>query len=273
MNEGYSQVKGNTKDESWEPRFYGGDIQIDVQMENVENAIESETSLQTKMVLSGIAHDWTYDFISNTPAINAKGMYGLQYLCQNFQNSKMQIFVDSNANNTGTALDVTNSAANINKFVNAVHKAMKYVGSDKPGKVYIYLNEWLYLGISAALRQSGLLQTTTDAFGREFNSFNGAPLIDVGLKSDQVTEVIGTTEGTGAASTSLYVVRWDNSDGAIGVQKGVMKVYDPLKGAEMESLPAHLLRVDWGTMIVPRSDYCIARVGGIMNPSSWTVPA
>lgn len=273
INEGYSQVKGTTKDETWEPRFYGDDIMIDVQIENVANAIESETSLQTKMVLSGIAHDWTYDFIANTPLINPKGMYGLQYLNTNYQASKMQVFLDSSADNTGTALDVTSSTANVNKLVNGLHKAMKYVGKDRPGKLYAYLNESMYLGVSAALRASGLLDVTQDDFGRQFSTFAGMPLIDVGLKSDQSTEVIGVTEGTGGASTSIYIVRWDSSDGAIGVQKGQMKVYDPLKGAEMESQPAHLLRVDWGCFIVPRSDYCIARVGGIKNPASWSVPA
>lgn len=149
---------------------------------------------------------------------------------------------------------------------------MKYVGKDKPGKLVGYCNESLMLGISATLRTSGMLDMTKDAFGREFPSFNGMMFVDLGLKSDQSTECIGVTEGTGAASTSLYIVRWDSSDGAIGIQKGNMKVYDPLKGAEMESQPAHLLRIDWGCMIVPRSDYCIARVGGIGNPANWTEP-
>lgn len=241
-------------------------------MENVSNAIESETSLQTKMSLAGLAHDWSYDFVSNTPTINPKGMLGLQYLVANFQNSRQTIYVDSGANNTGTALDVTASSANVNKLINKLHRAIKFVGKDKPGKIYGYCNEEMYLGISAALRSSGLLDTTQDSFGRQFTTFAGVPLIDMGYKSDQTTEVIGLTEGTGAHSTSIYFVRWDSSDGAIGIQKGQMKVYDPLKGAEMELLPAHLLRIDWGCMIVPRSDYCIARIGGIADPTTWTQP-
>src|SRR5512146_3246532 len=72
LNEGYTQVKGTTQDETWEPRFYGGDIMIDTQMESVSNAIESETSLQTQMFIAGMANDWTYDFIDNDPSINPK---------------------------------------------------------------------------------------------------------------------------------------------------------------------------------------------------------
>ncbi len=266
-------MKGTTKDASYEPKFYGCDIQIDTQLQDVENAIESETSLQSKMALSGLARDWTFDFVANTPLVNPKGMSGLQWLVANNQNSKMQMFIDAGADNTGTALDVTASAANRTKLINTLHRAIKYVGKDRPGKIYMYMNENMYLGVSAALRSSGLLDTTQDSFGRQFNAFAGVTMIDVGTKSDQSTEVIGVTEGTGGASTSVYIVRWDASDGAIGIQKGTMKVYDPLKGAEMESMPAHLLRVDWGCVILPRSDYCIARVGGIKNPTAWTEPA
>lgn len=273
LNDGYSQVKGDTKDETWETKFYGDDVQVDVQIENVENAIESETSLQTKMVLAGIARDWTADFCTNTPVIKPKGMYGLQYLVSNYQASRMQMFLDSNAANTGTALDVTASSATTRKLINKLHRAIKFVGRDKPGKIIAYCNEELYLGLSVALRASGLLDTTQDSFGRQFTTFAGITLVDVGLKSDQSTECLTLTEGTGGASTSIYFVRWDATDGAIGIQKGNMKVYDPLKGAEMESKPSHLLRVDWGCMVIPRSDYCIARVGGIANPTTWTEPA
>lgn len=43
LNEGYANyVKGTTEDESWEPAFVGGDIKIDKQLEDLDNAIESE---------------------------------------------------------------------------------------------------------------------------------------------------------------------------------------------------------------------------------------
>ena len=273
LNEGYNAVKGDTKDETWEPYFYGGDIQIDKRMKNVSNAIESEISLQTKMFIAGLTRDWTYDFIANTPLVDSKGMYGLIWLAQYYQNSRQQIFVDSNADNTGTALDVTASAANRRKFLNALNKAIKFCGLDKKsGKGCIYCNEDLYLGITATLQGSGLLDTTKDQFDRQFNTYGGLPIYDVGVKSDLSTEIIGVTEGTGAASTSLYVVRWDKTDGCIGVQSGPMDVYDPLGGREMEAKPSNLLRCDWATMIVPRSDYCIARLGGVKDPGGWTEP-
>ncbi len=273
LNEGYNTVKGTTKDETWEPRFYGGDIQIDKRLAKADNVIESEASLQTKMFIAGLTRDWTYDFIANTPLVDAKGMYGLTYLVSNFQNSRQTIWLDSNALNTGTALDVTASAANRRKFLNALNKAIKYCGLDSGrGKGAIYCNLAMGMGITAVLQGSGLLDTTKDQFDRQFTTYAGIPIYDTGYKSDLSTEVVGVTEGTGAHSTSIYVARWDKTDGLIGVQSEVMKVYDPLGGREMESLPANLLRCDWATMIVPRSSFCVARVGGIADPSTWTEP-
>jgi hypothetical protein len=273
LSEGYSTVKGLTQDDTWEPRLYGGDIQIDKKLAKVSNAIESETSLQTKMFIAGMTRDWTYDFIANTPLVNAKGMWGLIYLAANYQNSRQQIFVDSSADNAGTGLDVTASAATRRKFLNNLDKAIKYAGLDSGrGKGAIYMNEALSLGLRATLTGSGLLDTTKDQFDRQFTTYAGVQIYDTGYKSDLSTEIIGVVEGTGAHSTSLYVVRWDRTDGCIGVQMGPMEVYDPLDGREMESLPAYLLRMDWGTMIIPRSDFCITRLGGILNPASWTEP-
>jgi hypothetical protein len=71
LNEGYQTVKGDTQDETWEPKFYGGDIQIDRQFSNLENAIEDQKSLQTKLFIAGMAATWTYDLIANTPLIRS----------------------------------------------------------------------------------------------------------------------------------------------------------------------------------------------------------
>ncbi len=270
LNEGYSQVKGNTKDEAWELSIYGGDIAVDRLIKNVDNAIESEVSLQTKMFIAGMAADWTYDFIAGDPTVDTKAMRGLKYLVANHQASRMTIGVNS----TTTSLDVTASSTNENKFINAVERALKYIGAERGGNVKMYVNESLFLGISAALRAAGLLDTTKDQFDRQFTTFMGVDLVDVGLKSNQSTEIIGVAETDDGETdaTSLYVVRWDENDGAIGVQNGTLNVYDPLGGREMETQPAYLLRCDWATAVIPRSDYCIARVYGIKNPATWTVP-
>lgn len=269
INEGFTIVKGVTKDETWEPAFYGFDIKIDVQLEDLDNAIESETSLQTRMAIAGLASDWTNDFINGDRITNSRSMIGLKKVVTSYQASKMAI-------NVGPSLDVTATTSNTEKFINALHKASKFVrGTGGKGKTYIFCNENTELGISAALRHSGLLDTTKDAFDRLFTTFAGFAIIDVGLQSDQATEIIPLTEtdGGGTAETSIYVVRFDENDGLIGLQKGKgLKVYDPLGGTEMEGQPAHLLRCDWGTALVPRSDFCVARVYGIKNPANWTVP-
>lgn len=283
LNEGYAnKVKGTTEDESWEPAFMGGDIQMDRQAENLENAFEDERTLQTSMAIAGFGADWIGEMFNGDRAVNSKTFVGLKNIVTNWQNARQTINVGPSSG--ADSLDVTNSATNEQILINACHSALEYVGSaktpnlpldSKGGKIIFYCNQKMKLGIGAAFRASGLLDITKDQFDRTFTTFMGYPLIDVGLYSDQLTEVIPNTEATsdgGTDATSIYVVRWDAGDGLVGVQKQSMNVYDPLGGREMESMPAHLLRVDWATMLIPRSDFCVARIKNIRNPAAWTIP-
>lgn len=283
LNEGYAnKVKGTVEDESWEPAIQGGDIQIDRQFENLANVFESEESLQTDMATTGFAMDWTGEMFNGDRAVNPKTFVGLKNIVANWQNARQTINVGPSSG--ADSLDVTSSATNEQILINALHSALEYVGSSrtpnvpmdaKGGKIIIYANQKMKLGLGVALRAAGLLDTTKDQFDRVFTTFAGYPIIDVGTYSDQSTEIITNTEATsdgGTDATSIYVVRWDAKDGLIGVQKQAMNVYDPLGGREMESMPAHLLRVDWATMLIPRSDFCVARIKNIRAPGSWTIP-
>lgn len=281
LNEGYAlKTKGTTEDESWEPAIQGGDIQIDKQLQGLENVFEDEATLQTSMHVAGYAADWTSEMFNGDRAVNAKTFVGLKRIVAAWQNSRQTIDVGPSTD----SLDVTLSATNEQILNNAMQSALEYVGSSKTpnvpmdakgGKIIIYCNQRMKLGLGVAFRAAGLLDTTKDQFDRTFQTYMGYPIVDVGLASDQTTEIITNTEEPGdggADATSIYVVRWDPQDGLIGVQKQAMNVYDPLGGREMESMPGHLLRVDWATMLIPRSDFCVARISNIRNPAAWTIP-
>lgn len=283
LNEGYAnKVKGTTEDNSWEPGIVGGDIQIDKQFEGLENVFEDERTLQTNMATAGFGMDWLGEFVNGDRSVNQRSFLGLKKIVTTYQNSRQSLNVGPSSG--ADSLDVTASSTNEQLLINALHSALEYVGSSKTpnvpldskaGKIILYCNQRMKLGIGTAFRASGLLDITKDQFDRTFTTFMGYPLIDVGMYSDQSTEVIPNNEATsdgGTDATSIYVVRWDPADGLIGVQKNAMNVYDPLDGREMESLPARLLRVDWPTMLIPRSDFCVARIKNIRDPGLWTIP-
>jgi hypothetical protein len=124
--------------------------------------------------------------------------------------------------------------------------------------------------IKSVLRRAGALTTTKDAYEREFTTFDGAMLVDVGLSSfltpvvtEASLEIITNTEtaaDTHADSTSIYACHMEVGRGIHGIQLNNLEVYDPLNGAEAESGPYTLLRVDWGVGLANWSNYSIARL-------------
>lgn len=177
--------------------------------------------------------------------------------------SRMTINIDDNNDGTGDRLNVLADAASEHKFLDAIHKAQKYV----KGATHVFCNETTYLGLGQVARRLNLYQQITDALGRTWETIGGLPFYDVGLKTDLSTEIITNTEDPGDGgtdSTSLYVVRIGGNGGLNGIQlNGTSPMaYDPLTGGEKESGPQKLRRIDWGVGLENLSQFCMARVKG-----------
>ena len=246
---------------------FGLDMYIEKQYEDVQEMIEPPSLTQAKMSLKAVAMEFNYYAVQGTPA--AGGFSGINHRVMDAATpARMRIDLAT----AGDCLKVLASAANENTFLDAIHQGIKAVGGKADA---ILMNEETYLAVSSVLRRLGLLDTTKDQFDRVINAFMGAKLVDVGLRADQATEIITTTEDPGDGgddSTSLYVVRTGEPDGdettlggegLHGIQKNMLEVYDPLDGGEMEARPAYIRRIDWPVTVSPLGDlYCICRVSG-----------
>lgn len=262
LNAGYTPVYG-TKEEIEETLFiYGGEVKIDRIYTKIAALFKSELEVQTEMLAESVARAFNYDFINGDHAVDADGLEGLKKRIGNMP-ARYKIDLESG----GTTLSVLASAANTASFLDAMHKAVKYIGGKADA---IFCNESGYLGIGAALRRSGLLQTTTDAYGRTWDTLDMGSskprLIDVGIKADLSTEIITNTEATATDGTSLYVVRMGDEDGLNGLNLNGTSwdVYDPLGGGESESTPAYLRRIDWAVGLKNFSNnFSVCRVTGV----------
>lgn len=259
---GYSEATGQKENVDETVFVYGGDIQIDRVITRVRNQFQSELDIQTQMLAESVARSFNYDFVRGDHAADPDGLEGLQKRVSNMP-ARVSIFLDSNANNTGTTLDTLASSANEHKFLDALHKARKYLG----GRVDAwFMNETAYIGIGQAMRRLNLLEYTRDAYERTWETFLGGKMVDVGLKQDLATEIIPLTEGTDTLATSIYAARMGDEEGLNVIQlRGTSpEPYDPLGGTEKESTPAYLRRVDWAVGLKNMSNYfSIVRIGGM----------
>lgn len=256
LNEGYTASKGTTEQVTESIYILGGDIEIDRQLKKVTNLLEPVEATQRKMKMAALAYEFNNTFINGSLAVNPKQFDGIKVRLAGL-GSRQTILATAAA---ASVLAVLKDSTNANRFIDEMHRL---VGLVEGGATHLFMNKKTKWGFEACLRRSGQLKTVTDAFEREFNTFMGAMIVDVGIKADQSTEIITNTEvaaDAGTDSTSIYAVNMEVGRGCHGIKLGDMDIYDPLGGGEKESGPQTLLRVDWGVGLANWSDYSIARL-------------
>jgi len=256
LNEGYTATKGTTEQVTETIYLIGGDIEIDRKLKQVKNLLEPVESTQRKMKMAAMAYEYNSTFINGSHLVDPKQFEGIVIRLANL--GARQSIIASAA--LGTVLPVLQNAVNRSRFIDEL---FRLIGLVEGGATHLFCNKKTLWGIRGVLRQSGGLKTTTDAFGRKFSEFEGALLVDVGLKADMTAEIITNTETAedgGSDSTSIYAVNMEIGRGCHGIKLGNLDIYDPLVGGEKESGPQTLLRVDWGVGLANWSDFSIARL-------------
>lgn len=256
---GYTESTGNTEQVEETLVALGGDVKIDNFLTGNANVVQDPLTTQMNMKAKAVAFAFNNAFINGDQGVDPDTFEGLKKRVSNMP-TRMTIWLDSNANGTGTTLDVLASTTNEHKFLDAIHRARKFVD----GATHILCNETSWIGLGQTARRLNLFQLIEDALGRTWEAIGPTPFIDVGLKADKTTEIIPTNEAPNADSTSIYVVRMDMDDGLHGITLAghELDVYDPLTGGEMESGPQKLRRIDWGVGLFNLSQFVICRIAG-----------
>lgn len=267
----YTEATDADVEAVWESVYgFGGEIKFDKVFGLIKNTIVDPKVFQTQMKLKAMALQWNDYFINGDHATDADGFVGLKVRVAGMPSRQSIAIGDSDS------LDVTASVANARKLIDTFDQAMHYCNGGNCNA--IFLNEGLYLGFARALRYvqasgGNLLSTTKDSFDREIVTYKGVPMIDMGLKKDQSTQIITDTEtALDAASdaTSAYFASFNIEQGVVGIQLNKLEAYDPNGGKELATAPATMLRVDWWNGLAGFGSYGVVRVSNIKAASSWT---
>ncbi len=263
LNEGYTESTGSLEQVPENLKILGGDIDIEKVFMMVTNVIESPAVTQTKMKLQAMAFEWNDTLINGNEETDADEWNGLKYRVSKLA-SRQTIKTDASSDGTGASMKVMSSATTQHDWIDYLFSASRRVG----GVQAWLMNENTLEKFSSILRRQSLFATTQDSFDREITTFLGAPLIDMGLKSDKSTEIItnAETECNDNAGTSVYAVRYGLDEGLVGIQLNAMDAY--VVAEELESKPAKRIRVDWVNGIAHLGDYCICRVQGFKMAAS-----
>jgi hypothetical protein len=272
INAGYTPSEGQDE-QVWESLYgLGGEIKFDRVFSKITNTIVDPKQNEIKKKLKSLAITFNNYFINGDHGTDADGFEGLKKRISLMPTRQSVYFAGSSA----AALDPTSSVANGRAFFNAWEQ-MTYRCNAGAVSGY-FANEGIYWGIGNVARYinasgGAFLDVTKDSFDRAITTYKGAPIIDMGLLTDQSTEIITETEtagDAGADATSIYAVSFNMEQGVTGIQLSDPEVYDPLNGGEQESTPTTLMRIDWWLGLAGFGSYGAVRGQNVEGAANWT---
>jgi hypothetical protein len=276
INEGYNTSHGDVDTVTESVYVFGGDIELDVIFDKPQlksNYITDPRQLQIDMKTMAMSYKFNDYFINGDHLVDEDGFEGLKVRI-NEMPSRQKI----RASSTTDILDPTASAANARRFLDKWEEAYYTAGGGAQTPNVILCNEGLKWGFGRVLRYLGtaasvVTDITKDLFDREYPTYKGARIIDMGLKQDQLTEVIPnneTAEDAGTDATSVYFVPFGTEQGVTGIQVGPMETRFPTGDSERETKPTKLIRLEWIVGLAGFGSYGPTRLHNIETPASWT---
>lgn len=261
----YTESTGTTEQLTEAIRPMGGDVDVDKILEALPNVLEKPSVTQLKMKTKALAFYFNYLFIKGGPTVDADAFNGLEYRVEQLNTARpgQKLVIGT----MGTPYDPTVSTATEHVFIDKLIELDDLVG----GASAFFCNKGVRQGVGRVLRRANVLDVTRDQYNRTVFEYNGAPIIDIGLRANKVTEIILNTEDPGdggADTTSMYAVRFGQPEGLVGVQLNQLEAY--LVANELQAQPSKRWRIDWVCGLAGFGDDYAARLYNLAAPSAWT---
>jgi hypothetical protein len=227
------------------------------------NQISDPRATQLDAYLTAAAYDFNHKFIKNDHVTgDANAFVGLRYRIDN--GTVYGVRAENKINAGGADITAAATAATFGAAIEFLDQALWSVGSVDGTNCVIYLDSAVLRRLDRLARQfagQGGFSQAQDQIGREVLKYKNAELRDPGVKADQSTHILTTTEtaaGLDGASTftSLYVVNY--GDGKFGGWQMA-----PLGATDIGLLEAgstYRTLVDWAGGLINQNNRSIARV-------------
>lgn len=252
-NEGYSEGTGVINPQSEALKLFGGDMDVDKAIIDMEGPEARASHLQLKIEAARLRFEKT--FIKGNSATEPREFDGLQNRITGNQ------LIANGADNTGNVLSL-----------NSLDEMLDRVKGPANAKA-ILCNLAVKRRITAAARNTsvgGHVNFTVDELGREVMQYRGIRLVT--LEDDnEGNEILSFTEaspdGTSTTNnTSIYCVRFGDmqTTGLQGRSNGTFGISVNDLG-EIDSKPVFRTRVDWNIAIAVLNGRSAARLHGVQD--------
>ena len=246
--------------------LFGRDIDTDEAIARAKNTIADARAIQQSLTLKGMAYAFNDKFINGK--VTADAPLEFNGLRERVDGVYAEGYTSQKIDAATAGVGILNSSAASQAFLDKLDTLMYAIKGHKPD--FLLMNTKMLLAVRSLLRREKLLDTTKDMFDRTVDTYLGARMVDIGVKADQVTEIILNTETTaglpgGSECTSIYAVKFGIGDMTWGIQEFPLEAKDM---GELETKPAFRTRVTWNlglSTVDPRS---IGRLYNIVPDAS-----
>ena len=261
IGEAWGESKGILEPMSERVFALGGKIDMDTVLAAVKTTVD-QRALQMDMFTTAMAYGFNDAFVNGNPTVDPDAITGLWYRSLNIAFLPTSQHVNREVD---ISLDASALSANEDAFLEYVDELID--ACDGHSADCLWMNAQIHRRFNAIIRKKGLFDTTQDNYGREITTYGpgGPKLLDLGVKADQATQIIGNVETvagtalTGGPATSIYATKLGEKY-LQGIQLYPLKTKD--KGEIDDGVTLRSI-VDWVVGITHWHPRSVARLSGI----------
>jgi len=265
INAGYTESTGHFEHKTEQIALLGGDIDTDKAIARAKNTVADARAIQQNLMLKAITFAFNDKFINGTVLSDVLEFNGLK---KRVDDIVAEGYTGQKINASCGGVGILNSSGASHAFLDKLDALIYAVKGHKPD--FLIMNAKTLLALRSLLRREKLLDTTKDMFDRIVDVYMGARLIDIGIKADQSTEIITSTEDNAglpgsSEHSSIYAVKFGVGDNTWGIQEYPIEVEDL---GQLESKPVYRTRVDFPVGLATVDPRSLARIYGVIPDAS-----
>lgn len=258
VNEAYTESTGTVNQKSETLKILGGDADVDRFIQKTRSNLNDQRVEQTALKTKALSYKFQDAFFNGDVAVDPKGFDGLRKRLIGNQ------VIEAGPN--GIPI-VGTSNTDIHTFLDSLDDLLAAVPGINGTNGAIYANSAVIRKIGSALRHVSLdAVLEEDIAGKRSIQWNGIPILEAGQNPDG-SQILPTTEteGTATNTTSLYAVRFGETEGdqaVTGLTNGGVSTEDL---GELQEKPVYRTRIEFYCGLAVFGGKAAARLKGVIN--------
>lgn len=258
VNEAYTESTGTVNQKSETLKILGGDADVDRFIQKTRSNLNDQRAEQTALKTKALSYKFQDAFFNGDVAVDPKGFDGLRKRLIGNQ------VIEAGPN--GIPI-VGTSNTDIHTFLDSLDNLLAAVPGINGTNGAIYANSAVIRKIGSALRHVSLdAVLEEDIAGKRSIQWNGIPILEAGQNPDG-SQILPTTEteGTATNTTSIYAVRFGETEGdqaVTGLTNGGVTTEDL---GELQEKPVYRTRIEFYCGLAVFGGKAAARLKGVIN--------